>query len=258
MKKTKEEKKDGARIFAFGGMAVVAIILVMGASACTSSSTNKANMANTALSATPANVTASASPMANTTPGTVPTSLANAGEYGENIYDYVKANDWAKAGTKLTSLKDAAKQIRTAVTNASAGEDKLDANIAVLDKAVAAKDRQAALREANQVTLDVADMTAPFKPPVPIEVTRLDYQGRELEVWAAAKDAGKLKSTADEMQQTWNALRPQIESHNGAAEAKKFGDLVARVEAAKTPDEYARLAKPVLDEVDNLEKVFKK
>lgn len=257
MKKTKEEKKDGARIFAFGGMAVMAIILVMGASACTSSSTNKANMANSAPTATPANVTASASPMASIS-GAVPTSLANAGEYGENIYDYVKANDWAKAGTKLASLKDAAKQIRTAVTNASAGEDKLDANIAALDKAVAAKDRQAAMREANQVTLDVADMTAPFKLPVPIEVTRLDYQGRELDVWAAAKDAGKLKSTADEMQQTWNALRPQIESHNGAAEAKKFGDLVARVEAAKTPDEYARLAKPVLDEVDNLEKVFKK
>jgi len=30
----------------------------------------------------------------------VPTSLSNAGEYGENVYDYAKANDWKNADVK--------------------------------------------------------------------------------------------------------------------------------------------------------------
>ena len=42
------------------------------------------------------------------------------------------------------------------------------------------------------------------------------------------------------------------------AEAKKFGALVTRVEVARIPTEYGRLAGPLLEEVDNLEKVFER
>src|ERR1700730_11036689 len=86
----------------------------------------------------------------------VPISLSNAGEYGENVYDYAKANDWKNADVKLAALRDAVKKVRTEVKNKSAAVDSLDGNVAVLDRAVNAKDRQAAMREANQVTLDVA------------------------------------------------------------------------------------------------------
>jgi hypothetical protein len=158
---------------------------------------------------------------------------------------------------RLAALKESAKQLRSDLQGAGAGLGNLDSNIAALDKAIGAKDRQTTMRGANQTTRIVAEMTAPFSPPVPVEVTRLDYEGRELEIWSEAKNAAKLKVTANEIRQTWDALRPKIEAR-GASVAKRFGDLVTRVEAAKTADEYARLAKPVLDEVDNLEKVFKK
>ena len=190
----------------------------------------------------------------------MPASLANAGEYGENIYDDAKASNWARAAAKLTALKEVAKQLRRELQGASTDEDKLDANITALDRAVAARDRQATMREANQMTRVIADMTAPFNPPTPMEVTPLDYEGRELKIWSEARDATKLKATADEMRRTWDALRPKVEARggSGSAEAKRFANLVARVEAAQMPDEYARLATPLLDEVDNLEKVFKK
>jgi hypothetical protein len=57
------------------------------------------------------------------------------------------------------------------------------------------------------------------------------------------------------MRREWDALRPRLNTRGGA-QARKFESLVAQVEAAKAPAEYARLAKSVLDEVDNLEKVF--
>src|SRR6266850_2519051 len=184
-----------------------------------------------------------------------PTSLSNAGEYGENVYDYAKANDWKNADVKLRALRDAVKTVRTEAKKQSAAVDRLDVNVAILDRAVAAKDRPATMREANQVTVNVADMTAAYKLSVPVEVTKLDYYGRELEVWAQAQDANKLQATAREMRRTWDSLRPSIETHS-AAEAKKFDALVARVESAKTPADYERVATPVLNEVDNLEKLF--
>jgi len=229
------------------GLLAVIVFLMIWMNACSSGSpgaarTNKAVTPPTARSV-------------RTTEESVPTSLANAGEYGENIYDYAKANDWKNADVKLATLRDAVKNVHAEVKNQSASVDRLDAKVAARDRNVTAKDRQATMREANQVTLDVANMTSAYKLSVPVEVTRLDYYGRELEVWAQAQDANRLQATAREMRQTWNSLRPLIEAHS-ATEAKKFEALVARVESTKTPADYARVATPVLNEVDNLEKLF--
>jgi hypothetical protein len=239
------EPRDWWNTVALGASALI-VFLMIWLNACSSAPPDaaKTNGATTPMAS-------SAVPTKESLPG----SLSNAGEYGENIYDYAKAADWKNAVGKLAALRDAAKNVRAEVKNQSAAVDRLDTNVAALGRAVAAKDRQAAMREANQVTLDVADMTAAYKLSVPVEVTKLDYYGRELEVWAQAKDANKLQATTGELRRTWDALRPSVQSHS-PTEAKKFEALVARVEAAKTPVDYERVAKPVLDEVDNLEKVF--
>jgi len=242
----KREPRDWWNTVALGGLAVI-VFLVIWLNACSSGSPDAAKTSKA--------VTPPASSSAATTRGSVPTSLSNAGEYGENVYDYAKANDWKNADVKVAALKDAITKVRTEVKNQSAAVDRLDAKVATLDRAVTAKDRQAAMREANQVTLDVANMTTAYKLSVPVEVTRLDYYGRELEVWAQAQDANKLQATAREMRRTWDSLRPSIEAHK-AAEAKKFDALVAQVESAKTPADYAHVATAVLNEVDNLERLF--
>lgn len=230
-------------------LGIIALIgfLILWLNACSSGSPDAANTNKAATPATPSPTLARTE--------SVPGSLANAGEYGENIYDYAKANNWKMADAKLAALKDAIKQVHTDVKNQSTAVDHLDTNAAALDRAVAAKDRQAAMQEANQVTLDVANMTTAYKLSVPVEVTKLDYYGRELEVWAQVKDATKLQATAREMRQTWDSLRPTIAAKS-TTEANKFEGLVAQVESAKTPADYDRVATPVLDEVDNLEKLF--
>src|SRR5882762_2474353 len=133
-------------------LGVIALIgfLFLWFNACSSSSPDTANTNKAATPATP-------SPTLTRTES-VPASLSNAGEYGENIYDYAKANDWKKADAKLAALKDAVKQVRTDIKNQAAAVDRLDTTDAALDRAVAAKDRQVTMREANQVTFEVADM----------------------------------------------------------------------------------------------------
>lgn len=200
---------------------------------------------------------AAAARTTTTNTNNVPTSVSQVGEYGENIYEAAKANNWTQVTAKLTSLKDAAKKIDTeSKISENPNEDQLDAAITALNKAVSARNKLATMRAANQTTLLAANLSAPFNPPVPVQVTLLDYYGRQLEIAAAANNMNQLKETAKDMSRTWNALRPAIESHGGSAQAQQFDNLVTRVEAAKSSNEYGSLATPVLNQVDNLEKVF--
>jgi hypothetical protein len=187
----------------------------------------------------------------------VPKALADAGEYGENIYDAAKANDWTVARARLTALNGAVKQVSVEKGSAGKAEDSLERNVAALERSVVRRERRATMQQANQVTLNVADMTAGYALRVPVQVTRLDFYGRELEIWSAAGNASRLKATAEGMLREWDAVRPKVEEPD-PAEAKKFGALVSRVEVAKVPAEYGRLAGPLLEEVDNLEKVFER
>jgi hypothetical protein len=235
------------------GVLVVSICLMIGLNACMSSSRNTGNQ--TVVTAQPSAPVPQNASSPLTPQESVPASLANAGEFGENVYDYAKANDWKNANVKLAALREALNRVGRDVKNQSTAVDRLNNNVGNLDHALIARDRQAAMREANQVTVDVAEITTAYKLSVPVEVTRLDYYGRELEIWAQARDANKLQATARELRQTWNSLRPAIASHS-AAEAKKFDALVARVESAKNLADYTWVASPVLNEVDNLEKLF--
>ncbi|SRR6266404_1143150 len=255
--RSKFETKQAGGWSKSGSVVAAALIafLIISSNACSSGSQNAVNSDEAAATTgdTPA-PHASAIPV-NTATESVPTSLADTGEYGENIYDYTKANDWNSANLKLGALRESAKDARTDVKNQSDATDSLDDHVAALGLAVAVKDRQTAMREANRVTLDVANMTTAYKLSVPVEVIRLDYYGRELEIWTDAKDTNNLHATAREMRREWGALRPSVEAHN-AAEARKFEALVAQVESAKTPSDYASAATLVLNEVENLEELF--
>ncbi|MBV9386626.1 MAG: peptidoglycan-binding protein [Chroococcidiopsidaceae cyanobacterium CP_BM_ER_R8_30] len=187
----------------------------------------------------------------------VPTSVTKVGEYGENIYDAAQANNWTQATASLTSLKQAAQKLDNEPRiGENPNEDQLDTVIAALDKSVPAKDQLATMRSANQVTLLAANLSAPFNPQVPVSVVKLDYYGRQLQVGAAANNMTQLQETAKDISQTWNAVRPTVESRGGSAQAQKFNSLVAQVEAAKSSSQYNSLATPFLNQVDNLEKVF--
>ena len=248
------QPRDWWNTVALGVVIMVAFLLIWliahSSGSTGATETNPAASTTSNASAPPTSASA-----AGTTEENVPIALSNAAEYGENVYDYAKANDWKNADVKLAALRDAVNKVRTDVKNQSEAVDLLVGDVTVLDRAITPRDRQSTMREANQLTLDVANMTTVYKLIVPVEVTKLDYYGRELEVWAQAQDANKLQATAREMRQTWDSLRPTIEAHS-IAEARKFDALVARVESAKTDADYAHVATLVLDEVDNLEKLF--
>ena len=188
----------------------------------------------------------------------VPESLVNVGEFGENAYDLAKASDWSKVTEKLNALKEETKKLSGDLKDAKAEHKRLSEVLGNLAKAVAAKDKLAAMREANQITKIAADLTEPFNPQIPAAVTRLDFYGRELELGTETKDKAQLKAAAEGLRKNWDKIRPAVKSKGGDAEAKRFDALMTSLEAAKTVEDYGKLVRPFLDEVDNLEKVFTK
>jgi hypothetical protein len=187
-----------------------------------------------------------------------PKSLTDVGEFGENLYDEAKAGDWTKAAAKSQDLQKAAKALAGELKGADAELRRLDGVVAALNRAVTAKDRMAAMKQANQVTLIAADLNEPFKPQIPSAVTRLDVYGRELDMGAETKDQAQIRAAVAGLRKNWDSVKAVVRAKGGTAEAQKFDALLVQAEAARTTEDYAKVAKPILDEVDNLEKVFTK
>jgi hypothetical protein len=182
----------------------------------------------------------------------VPAALAAAGEHGENLYDAAKAKAWRSAGRRLAALEADVAQLGT-----QPDADRLRDEVDSLRHWVTRRQRQATMVEANQVTRTVADMTAPYASKVPVEVTRLDFYGRELEIGSETGATARLEGAARGIRHEWDAVSPALSARDSLV-ARKFDALVTRIERARSPAEYRRVAEEELAEVDDLEHVFER
>jgi len=181
-----------------------------------------------------------------------PTEMAAAGEHAEDLYDAAKAGAWKTAGRRLRALEADVARLST-----RPDADRLRAEVDSLRHSVARRQRQAAMVEANQATRTIADMTAAYAPRVPVEVTRLDFYGRELEIGSETGATARLEGATLGIRHEWDAVRPAVSVRDSLV-ARKFDGLVARIERARSPAEYGRLTQEELAEVDDLEHVFER
>jgi len=174
-----------------------------------------------------------------------PKSLTDTAENAEVTYDAAKAGNWTEATARLDQLRQSA-----------ASYPALDAVAATLAGPVQSHDRLQSMKIANEITRQANEMLRTHPTLAPVDVAILDYEGRKLEIGAAAKSLASLKATTKQIRQTWDEVRPRVESRGGAAESKTFESLVAQLERTNTIPEYGRIATSILTEVDRLEAVF--
>jgi hypothetical protein len=166
----------------------------------------------------------------------------------------VKAGNWSTARRQLTLVR----QTAAAIAQRWPSNSEVSTIESALSAAVKEQRRDAALREANRLTLVTAEMASAFDPPVPLAVTRLDYLGRELEIWSQANDERRLHATVADVRATWERLRPGLDSKREGQIVAQVDRLVSRLQSAQSGSQYATLARELLDAVDRLEAVFKK
>jgi hypothetical protein len=176
------------------------------------------------------------------------------GHYAENLYDWGLQGDWAKSEADLTALDRAVTQLeKTGQVTDFRGAGTL---LGTIGKAVKARQPRPLMHAANEMTRVAAEINRQFNPQVPVEVTLLDFYGRELQLWAMEGDAAKLNETRSKLQQTWEAVRPAVVAKGGTTEARQFDALAAKLTQARAPKDFTAVATPILDSVDALENVF--
>lgn len=182
--------------------------------------------------------------------------LAQIGEYGEDIYDFAKAGQWNRASTKLNLLKQAHSHL-SASSSGSGLQTKLGQRIDALTQTIEFKDRLASMQVANRLTLSTARFTAKANAPVPLQVVLLDYYGRELEIGSLFANRTQVQASIASIDRTWKIVRSAVQDNDGTTQSRRFDNLVARLQKSRVPEGYGKLANLVLDQVDNLEQVFR-
>lgn len=187
-----------------------------------------------------------------------PDELEIFSHHAEEIYALAKANKWKSMEKSMGALKASGKSVNLLQNEESVMLlPPLVKTMSDLEEAVLARKRTDAMRLANKITLIEAAMAAPLKPRVPTNVGLLAYYGRELEIWSEAKDLEKLSGTVVRMHIAWQTLIPRLNTPDDIKIIKRFAEILKRLDLAKTPEEYGRLASQVQDEVENMEKAFK-
>jgi hypothetical protein len=246
-----------ARMSICGQLAPVVLVLLLGAAACVtdgeSGEQDEAAERAAATSARPAVAVADAGVVL-----TVPQAVESLGNSAEDAYDQAKLGNWARALDAVDSLRASADRLTPASGESTPSVTDVRASVDALARSVTAHDRPSALREANGLTALGARLSQSYHPQVPVDVTMLDYYGRELEIWSSANDLPRLHATAAALRSSWDAVHPAVIARGGTAESAQFEALVQRVEVARTAAAFGATATPVLDAVDVLEAVFRR
>lgn len=215
------------------------------------------SMLGTVAFAAPMQLSNTPRPMTRAYQTKVPKSLFNVSEDSEDLYDQAYASNWNKASAALAKISRDTATLQKTQPSLGKRSDGVAALTGAVKRQIAARDRPAALRDINQMTRLTIEMGAAYAAPIPVEVSLLDYYGRELQVWAVAGDKAHLQSTLGAMQMTWQRVRPQVVARPGGARAAhSFDAIVARAKAAQSAAGTMQVAAPLLEEVDRLENVF--
>jgi len=177
----------------------------------------------------------------------------------KEIFDLAKETKWYKIKKKLDKLKKSEasiQQIKNGETDFYLLQ--LRSRIDELEEAIRTENKKDTMRYANDITLLEVAMSGELKLGVPTNVMLLGYCGRKLEVLSQEKDNKNLSNLVIRMHLIWQNLIPKLAEKGETREIKAFSDIMKRLEKAKTFEEYSHLSENVLDEVDAIEKVFRK
>lgn len=177
----------------------------------------------------------------------------------KEIYEKAKTSHWKHLDKKINLIVKA-EQFLSGVTNEKDMPyyKNLIGATSDLERAVASQDRMITMKSANKVMMLGARLAEAHNSPVPINVAVIGYCGRKLEILAETESVFDLSDTVTKLHLSWQQLIPLVTAYGGLKEVKRFAEIMKHLESAKKPDEYGKLASSVVDEVDNIEKVFKK
>ena len=97
---------------------------------------------------------------------------------------------------------------------------------------------------------------ARYQDPVPSAVLKLDYLDRQVQLDSQGGQKAKLRATVQQLDATWQQLRPQLLKAGGSKVAKAYDQHVSALQRGGTATAIQQQAVHGLDIVDQMEAVF--
>jgi hypothetical protein len=184
-----------------------------------------------------------------------PPELVQLGQAAESIFTAALTSKWDDAGSSVQTLKESSAALNVAALKPDLVAQ-MRSRVANLEGHVNARQRIQTMDVANGLTYVVAELSSPYQADVPYRVVLLGYYGRQLELGLATQRLSALRQTTGELRQTWNAVEPSIERQGHIDDARRFTDIVSRLDGATRPADFVAPVQAELAAVDGLEKVF--
>ncbi|MEJ2637318.1 MAG: hypothetical protein P8184_18780, partial [Calditrichia bacterium] len=182
-------------------------------------------------------------------------------EKAEDMIDLYLANEWDNAQTMLDTIVSNQSKIMTDMqVNQMPPSTRYAFNYLVYRLQRLSADQSQPIQAglaANEITSIMIDLAGYYVYVVPLEVSRMDYLGREIVMLAQVKDNyGLLNMRISQMQDNWNTLAAIIRSKKGEKIAEQVDTDINRIRSEKAGPQMINDANDILNLVDEMEALF--
>jgi hypothetical protein len=127
-------------------------------------------------------------------------------------------------------------------------------------RALSAQDSQQSRFAANQLFGIVSEQRARLGTRgVPIELQRLGFLIREIDIWKQANDAEMLQVRLTSLKDTWKEIRPMIIARrNGIEQAKVFDGMLEKLVALDISQDFVAIVSDLNKEFERLNNLFQR
>lgn len=206
------------------------------------------------------------SPNETTTPNSIlktsqPRQLETIESDSEDIIDDLANNDWAAAKAKVTEMKTALDELKPQLQSANVSESLINgvqASLGELEKQITNKQIYQSKVQANAITKFIPDIADAYEAPLPTDLGRLDYYGREIILNVENKDWTASGENINKCKAVWQNLKQQL-NNNYQRDINQFDksisnliNYISKQDSTSTTKEANRL----LEEIDTLEMDF--
>jgi hypothetical protein len=185
-----------------------------------------------------------------------PSALVQIGESAKALFDAAYASDWSTAADWVRSLNESASALPTTLPKPDLVAQ-LQSRLENVRQSAGTHQRVETMDAANEITRLVADLSGQFQTQVPYEAIMLGYYGRQLELGIASARPSTLTQASTDLRSAWNRIEPAIERRGHLDDARRFTDIVVRLEGARRPADFVGPTRAELAEADQIEQSFR-
>lgn len=189
-----------------------------------------------------------------------PKTLDTLETHAEDALDHAANQQWGLVRQDARATVTAWRTLRSDLVKQNVPRSTvsaMDQRVAEFDRAASAQapNRLMIEQRANAVTALVPDVEAHYRTAVPVQVGRLDYLGRQIQLDHQANQPSEARRHAGTLRSAWSTLRSQALQVAPTA-ARAIDRDVAQIASGPTSRAAMLASKDLLDKVDELEKGF--